>query len=193
MNAIDREMTELASDPLTDTLEEMVMNKRMALLGAVLTIAAVGQIILSFLLYNQTGTDWLTNVGWFVLAISGVFGWLPIYTFRKKGGVARGKSYVQTTELVDSGLYSIVRHPQYLAGVLMSLALALIAQNWLVAVLGVVAAATCYASAVFEEQSLVAKFGTAYQDYMQRVPRMNAVLGIIRQLSRRSSKGGQED
>ncbi|MFC2037912.1 methyltransferase family protein [Chloroflexota bacterium] len=126
-----------------------------AVLAIVLTVAAVGQIILTFVLYNQDAVDWLRYVGWVVLAVSGIFGWLPIFTFRKKGGVARGKSYVQTTQLVDSGISSIVRHPQYLAGVLMSLALALIAEHWLVAVLGAVAAIAYYVSAVYEERSSV--------------------------------------
>jgi len=158
--------------------------RRIAVLGIVLTVATVGQIIFSFVLYNQDGVDWVRNLGWIVLAISGVFGWLPIYTFRQKGGVARGKSYMQTTALVDSGIYSIVRHPQYLAGLLMNLALALIAQHWLVAALGAVSAITYYPSAVYEEQASIEKFGEPYQLYMERVPRMNAVVGIIRQVSR---------
>ena len=147
-----------------------------AVLAIALTVTAVGQIVLSFVLFYQDGVDWLRNVGWIVLAISGIFGWLPIYRFRKKGGVARGKSYVQTTKLVDSGIYSIVRHPQYLAGVLMSLALTLIAQHWLVAALGAVAATTYYVSTVYEEQSSVEKFGEASRRYMERVPRMNVIL-----------------
>lgn len=162
--------------------------RRMAVLGIVLTVASVGQIIFSFVLYNQDGVDWVRNLGWIVLAISGIFGWLPIYTFRKKGGVARGKSYVQTTELVDSGIYSIVRHPQYLAGVLMNLALALIAQHWSVAALGAVSALTYYPSAVYEEQASIEKFGETYRRYMEQVPRMNIIVGIIRQVSRRTGK-----
>jgi len=160
------------------------------ILAIVLTVAAVGEIILSFVLYNQDGVDWVENVGWIVLAISAIFGWLPIHTFRKKGGVARGKSYVKTTELVDSGIYGIVRHPQYLAGVLVCLALALIAQHWLVAAVGAVAAIIYYASAVYGEQSCIKKFGEAYRRYMDRVPRMNFILGIIRQVRHRASREG---
>lgn len=156
-------------------------------LGIILAIAAIGQVSLSFVLYNQNGVDWVRNLGWILLAISAVFGWLPIFTFRRKGGVAKGQSYTQTTRLVDSGLYSIVRHPQYLAGVLMAFALALIAQHWLVAALGAIAAATSYASTFYEEQSCISQFGDAYRDYADRVPRMNAVLGAIRWLSRLGS------
>jgi protein-S-isoprenylcysteine O-methyltransferase Ste14 len=167
----------------------MMRDKQMAILGIVLTITSVGQIIFAFLLYDQDGIVWVRTLGWIVLAISGVFGWVPIYTFRRKGGVARGKSYMQTTALVDSGIYGIVRHPQYLAGLLMNLALALVAQHWLVVVLGAVSIITYYPSAILEEQASIKKFGEPYRLYMARVPRMNAIMGIIRQI-RRHTPGG---
>jgi len=75
-------------------------------------------------------------------------------------------------------------HPQYLAGVLIRLHLALTAQHWLVAALGAVSAITYYVNAVYEEQASIEGFGEAYRRYMDRVPRMNAVLGIIRQVNR---------
>lgn len=39
---------------------------------------------------------------------------------------------------MDSGFYGIVRHPQYLAGALLSLALPLITWHWLVVLPGVI-------------------------------------------------------
>jgi nucleotide-binding universal stress UspA family protein len=70
-----------------------------------------------------------------------------------------------------------VRYPQYLAGVLMSLALALIAKHWLVAILGAVAAITYYVGAVCEEQEPIKKFGRAYRYCMEAVPRMSFIWG----------------
>jgi len=49
--------------------------------------------------------------------------------------VSKGKSYVGTTRLVDTSLYAIVRHPQYLGGILFNLMLMLLAQHWLVILL----------------------------------------------------------
>ena len=147
-----------------------------------LTVAAVGQIVLAIVLYNNPGNTGLRNAGWGVLMISGLFGWLPIYTFRQKGGVAKGKGYVNTTVLVNSGVYGIVRHPQYLAGILMSLALAMLAQNWVVTLLGAIAAAMYYVSVYQEEASSVEKFGEAYTRYMREVPRFNFVAGIWRRM-----------
>ena len=111
--------------------------------------------------------------------LSAAFGWLPIFTLRRLGGV-KGKGYIKTTILVDKGIYAIVRHPQYLAGVLMSAALPMISQNWLVAVLGLIAAVINYMNTYDEEIGCIEKFGDQYRDYMQAVPRMNFVRGIIR-------------
>jgi len=36
-----------------------------------------------------------------------------------------------------------------------------------------------------EEKRNIEKFGDAYRDYMKRVPRINLIAGIIKQISRR--------
>jgi protein-S-isoprenylcysteine O-methyltransferase Ste14 len=156
------------------------MSAKMALQAAVLTLAAVGQIVLAFVLYNENGSSAVRNVGWIILWISALFGWLPIFNFRKWGQVPKGKSYVHTTVVVDRGLYAIVRHPQYLAGILMGIGLGLIAQNWIVVVLGFVVAIISYIGTTEEEAGCLEKFGEAYAQYMERVPGVNFVLGIYR-------------
>jgi protein-S-isoprenylcysteine O-methyltransferase Ste14 len=139
------------------------------------------QVILSFFLYNQAGLPVLRNIGWSTLAVSAVFGWLPILAFRKKGGVSKGKSYIQTTALVDSGIYAVVRHPQYLSFILLSLALLLLAQHWLITWFGIVAMALVYIGILPDaDQDGIKRFGHDYKRYMQRVPRLNFVAGIIR-------------
>jgi protein-S-isoprenylcysteine O-methyltransferase Ste14 len=87
-----------------------------------------------------------------------------------------------------SGIYAIVRHPQFLAGMLINLALTLITQHWLVALLGALSAGLTYMDALRADQDGTEKFGDEYRRYMQRVPRMNFVAGIIR-LARRSRGG----
>jgi protein-S-isoprenylcysteine O-methyltransferase Ste14 len=156
--------------------------------AVVLTIAAVGQIALSFLLYNDEGNDLVTNAGWVILWVSAIFGWLPIFTLKKWGGVPQGKGYVNTTQLVDKGVYGVVRHPQYLAGMLMGVALSLIAQHWAVAVLGLVVVVISYVDTYDEERSCVAKFGEEYTRYAERVPRVNFILGLVRLLRRRTDR-----
>ena len=114
------------------------------------------------------------------MAASGVLGWLPIWEFRRKGRVPKGKSYIHTTVLVDSGIYGIVRHPQYLAGMLLSAALILVTQHWLIAAIGVPVMVLGYADMVKADQDLIEKFGDDYRRYMERVPRANVVVGVMR-------------
>jgi protein-S-isoprenylcysteine O-methyltransferase Ste14 len=159
-------------------------DRKMIIWGIALTVAAVGQIIAAIIFYNYTDNAALTNLGWAVMAISGIFGWLPIFTFRRRGGVAKGESYMQTTQLVDTGIYGIVRHPQYLAGIILSIALALIAPHWIVIGLGAIAIVINVLNTFEEERGCIEKFGDAYRDYRDRVPRLNPVVGLARWLQR---------
>ncbi len=157
----------------------------MLISGVVLTVAAVGQVVLTFVLYRENGNEIVRYVGWAVLWLSAVFGWLPILTMKRRGGVPKGRSYMETTVLVDRGVYAIVRHPQYLAGVLLGVGLSLVAQHWLVALLGAIVACESYASTYPEERALREQFGQQYEGYAKRVPRMNLVLGLLRLLRRK--------
>lgn len=158
-------------------------DKKMMISGVLITIGAVGQIIFAIVFYDPEGSELRINIGWLILMLSGLFGWLPILTFRRFGRVA-GRGYMGTSVLVDRGVFSIVRHPQYLAGVLMSCALPLIAWHWLVIVLGLVAAPIYCLNTYDEEEGCIQKFGDEYLDYMKRVPRMNFLLGVWRVIRR---------
>ncbi len=152
---------------------------------ALVAVVVVSQIILSFFLYNPAGYWAVRNLGWVVLWTSAIFGWLPIYTFKRRGGVPRGKSFVHTTTLVDSGIYSICRHPQFLAGILLGLALILIVQHWIITALGLAVMAMFYIGILEAEGSGIEKFGNDYRHYMKRVPRTNFLVGLIRLLIKR--------
>ena len=120
-------------------------------------------------------------IGWIFWAVGMVLVMAPIIMFPRRGGVAKGKTYVHTTRLVDTGIYSVVRHPQYLGGVLaVFLATLLLYPHWLFVVLGVPGILILYFSTIWEDKRLIRQFGDDYVSYMKRVPRMNIVLGIIR-------------
>ena len=149
--------------------------------SSIYTVLIIFQLILFFFFYyNHLGLDFLVYIGWFIWILSIIFGFLPMYTFRKKGGVAKGKSYTQTTKLVDTGIYSIVRHPQYLAGILLNIALILLTQHWLSLIAGVIAVIIMYFDTLKADARLNKKFGEDYKKYMDRVPGLNFVLGIIK-------------
>ena len=128
-------------------------------------------------------------LGWVVWAVGMVLVMAPIVMFPRRGGITKGKSFVHTTRLVDSGIYAVVRHPQYLGGILsIFVATPLLYPHWLFAILGIPGAVILYWSTKEEEKRLIKRFGNDYQAYMQKVPRMHIILGIIRLYRRQKSR-----
>jgi protein-S-isoprenylcysteine O-methyltransferase Ste14 len=107
---------------------------------------------------------------------------LPTVEFRKKGGVEKGKSYIHTTKLVDTGIYSIVRHPQYITFILWAIAGMLLFQHWIIIILGIPIILLTYVDLIKADKDSIKKFGDDYKQYMKKVPRANFLLGIIRLL-----------
>ena len=147
-----------------------------------MTILFISQIIVGFyLLSGVSQIEVLAYVGVGLYVFSGlVFGCLPVFEFRKKGGVKKGKSYIHTTQIVDTGIYSIVRHPQYVTFILWAIAGMLLFQHWIVVLLGVPIFPLTYIDLMTADKDAIEKLGDDYKAYMKRVPRANFLLGIIR-------------
>jgi len=165
-----------------EDLRKLIYGLTPWVLSCVTAPLIVAQIVLFFFfkVSSAYGLQVVRHVGHLIWGLSAIFGVWPIIIFHMKGRVEKGKHYMHTTKLVDSGIYSIVRHPQYLAGVLISLALILMAQHWLITLLGVPAMVLTWVDALKADQYCTEKFGAEYRDYMQRVPRLNLVTGIVR-------------
>jgi protein-S-isoprenylcysteine O-methyltransferase Ste14 len=75
--------------------------------------------------------------------------------------------------LVTHGPYRWVRHPLYITGLLLLISATLIASNWLIGTLTVVAAiAIRYIVIPTEEAALLEKFGDHYREYMMHAGRL---------------------
>lgn len=158
-------------------------------LSTVWSSLLIAQIILVFVfgMNNIEGLQALRLAGWIAWALSVVLGWLPVFILKMAGGVEKGKCYVHTSVLVDSGLYAIVRHPQYTAGILFSLALILISQTWLIAAIGFVCILLMYLDILGADKYEIQKFGDEYKHYMEKVPGTNIFLGVLRMLRNKLS------
>ena len=154
------------------------------------SILFISQIIVGiYLLSGVSQIEILAYAGVGFYVFSGlVFGWLPVIEFRKKGGVRRGKSYIHTTQIVETGIYSIVRHPQYVTFMLWAIAGMLLFQHWIVVLLGVPIFPLTYIDLIKADKDAIEKFGDDYTAYMKRVPRMNILIGILRLLQRRRNQ-----
>jgi protein-S-isoprenylcysteine O-methyltransferase Ste14 len=146
------------------------------------TILFILQIIIGiYLISTVSQIEILAYIGVGLYVFSGiVFGLLPVIEFRKKGQVKNGKSYIHTTQVVETGIYSIVRHPQYVTFILWAIAGMLLFQHWIVVLLGVPIFPLTYIDLIKADKDAIKKFGDDYKSYMKKVPRANFLLGIIR-------------
>jgi protein-S-isoprenylcysteine O-methyltransferase Ste14 len=117
----------------------------------------------------------LAVVGWIIFGVGALFYVLSVFTLHRKG----------VSNIVDSGIYGIVRHPMYLGAMLMFFSHVFLGQNWIVAIGTIVAIACCYLIILSGDQQNIEKFGDDYKRYMEKIPRMNFVAGVIRLLRRR--------
>ena len=144
----------------------------------------ISQIIVGiYLISDVSQIEILAYIGVGLYFFSGwIFGMLPTFEFRKKGGVKKGKSYIHTTKLVDTGIYSIVRHPQYVTFIMFAIAGMLLFQHWITICLGIPIIPLMYVDLIKADKDGIKKFGNDYKRYMQKVPRANFLIGIARVL-----------
>ena len=105
---------------------------------------------------------------------------IPVILFPKKGGVEKGKRYMYTTKIVDTGIYSVVRHLRYSDFILLAIGAMLLFQNWIVIILGFPVIILTYFDMMGEDKRNIQKFGRSYEVNMKKVPRANFLLGIFR-------------
>jgi protein-S-isoprenylcysteine O-methyltransferase Ste14 len=150
------------------------------------SVLFISQIIVgAYLLSEVSQIEVLAYVGVALYVSSGmILGALPVFEFRKKGGVKKGQSYIHTTKLVDTGIYSVVRHPQYVTFIMWAISGVLLFQHWIVILLGAPIVPLTYIDLIREDEACVERFGDDYKAYMKRVPRANFLLGIIRRFKR---------
>ncbi len=128
-----------------------------------------------------------------ILNILGIIFWsfgmifviYPFIYFRLKGNVSKGKSYVKTNKLVTTGLYSIIRHVQYAGGILaIFITTPLLYPHWIFVVLGIPGILLVYFGTKREDKLLIEKFGNDYKKYMDKVPAVNILAGILRKINK---------
>lgn len=102
-----------------------------------------------------------------ILCVMGIY-WL----FSSIGSGITPTSATRTEhKLVTSGPYRWVRHPLYTVGSSMFIAFGMMADNWFIAALGVLAFIAMATRTPKEEANLIAKFGDPYREYMKRTGR----------------------
>lgn len=142
----------------------------------------IAQFIIVFFFYNYYHLDICTWIGWGIIIFFLLLVGLHKKEFKNKGEIHKDKdkSFINTTKLVDTGVYSIIRHPLWLCWILLSISLTLISQHWLIVLFVVPICCLVYGETYFLDKGLVKKFGEEYKKYKKKVPRMNLILGLIK-------------
>ena len=125
-------------------------------------------------LSTSLASDALTYLALLLCAVGTVLLALSIVTLRRHG----------TDSLIDNGIYGVVRHPMYLSAMFFYLAMICFIPHWVIAANSVVGLASVYWTMIMGERGNLEKFGEVYERYMQSVPRVNIVAGLMRQLRR---------
>jgi protein-S-isoprenylcysteine O-methyltransferase Ste14 len=84
------------------------------------------------------------------------------------GGITPTSATRREHKLVTSGPYRWIRHPLYTFGSSMFIAFGLMADNWFIMLLGVLAFIIMAIRTPQEEANLIEKFGEEYREYMTR-------------------------
>jgi protein-S-isoprenylcysteine O-methyltransferase Ste14 len=128
---------------------------------------------------------WLEQIG-IAFIIPAIVLWIvPVMTLRQYGNISQYGSFLATTELVDKGIYRIIRHPQYLGFMLLSFGMALYFQLYFTIALSFFTIVMLIVGIKEEEKLLIGQFGGDYENYKQRVPSLNVVVGLIKLIKRK--------
>jgi len=82
----------------------------------------------------------------------------------------------------------VVRHPLYLGWLLIYAAVIFFSQHWLVIILAATGIVFIYLICRNEDEDMIAKFGSDYEDYMKSVPSLNIFSRVILLLRHRPCK-----
>jgi protein-S-isoprenylcysteine O-methyltransferase Ste14 len=89
---------------------------------------------------------------------------------------------MQAEEVVQQGLYALIRHPQYFGYMLLTCGFALLSQHWVAVLFAILSVVFFYVQAAQEERHCLARYGEPYNRYLQSVPRFNLIQGVWRVL-----------
>jgi protein-S-isoprenylcysteine O-methyltransferase Ste14 len=144
---------------------------------------------LNIFIKNYAILVWVEKIG-VAFIIPAVVLWIvPVMALRKYGNISQFGSFLATTELVDSGIYRLIRHPQYLGFMLLSVGMAFYFQLYSTIALSLLTIVFLSFGIKEEEKMLTDQFGEEYNSYKKSVPSLNVFIGLIRMLR----KGNKRD
>ncbi len=115
----------------------------------------------SFLTNNISPIIRISLAGLFLI-ISGYLAYSGLKT------VFGGK--IEEPKIINTGVFSIIRHPIYLSVILLDLGLIIFTFSFYSILIWVIIIIFYYKISKFEEKLLIARFGQEYEEYIKKVP-----------------------
>jgi len=141
-------------------------------------ITIIVYFVLLSILENPPVLNILQYFGWISFVTGIIFMVLAIATLLKN----------HTKAVINRGIYSIVRHPLYLGAMFLFLAMGFFLPHWIMIILSAVNIMYIYWFMIVEDKKNIEKFDDNYKQYMQFVPRVNFLYGLIRQIYNKERK-----
>ena len=145
-------------------------------------ILFIAQLVYGFYFVENENIIILEYTGVGIFILSGVFGLAPVIVFPRRGGAGKGMDFIHTKKIVTTGIYSIVRHPQYSSFMLWAFGSMFIFHDFIIVLLGIPIIILTYFDMIQEDKRNIKKFGESYKNYIKKVPRANFLWGLIRYL-----------
>lgn len=173
--------TQITAGETTSEQQRIPGDRSAPVLFAWLASAVTVVLIVATQFLPQGGDPILRGAGACLLLLAGVLIFWPLCLLTRHRG-REGQAHMQARCAVRRGPYAVARHPQYLGYTLLAWGFALLSGHWIAFLLAMAGSTLFYLQALREERYCLAQFGESYQQYRRRVPRYNAVLGIVRLL-----------
>lgn len=140
-----------------------------------LPLLAFALVLMQLPSFSYLGGRHETHLLWEALCMAiGVLGLLiriHVGGYAPPGTSARGTRAPNASQVTTTGFYSVVRHPLYLANVVMWLGIVMFVHLWWLVALVALASWLYYERIMFaEEEMLRDKFGAAWLDWATRTP-----------------------
>jgi protein-S-isoprenylcysteine O-methyltransferase Ste14 len=151
--------------------------------------AAAGVLLIlawvTWFLETPGSIEWLQWMGWVIGAGGILLIGLALLTLHLRGQPEEGQGVTQPLVVVDSGIYALIRHPLYLGWILVYTGVMAVGQYCLTVLLCLLGIGCVSVICRQEDRRLLERFGSRYEAYLDSVPAMNLVAGLMRWISRK--------
>ena len=149
-------------------------------LGLFFTILTIELLLGEAGLWAHADISWLQVAG-YILYIPSAFLVFGSMIELKHKGKAKSLAPHGSANLVQTGIYGVVRHPMWLGMLFWSIALILVFQSVFSLIPGVIAIVCFRIGAAKEDAFKINEFGEAYIEYLKKVPMWNVFKRLRRE------------